>query len=661
MRRTSRRRTSCTAWRRAPTLSSAAKPAGVASAAAVTPRPSRPGASEQQPPLATPAGDRPAVDLVQLGDQLHLDRRDGQRLDHQLDGDGEPGRRAELLRRDQRAGRRAHRRGHPRPRCWISSSASRARPARRAADVAGLRSRTGHAGRGVDQGLGEPAPRGDGTRAGLAHGVAPPDGRHGPTRSSRSGSLRPGRRSPARAVVVGSRRRSDRSRGVGVPGMGDRQLRPDRRADHLEHLGPPVVEGAVADRRRQRRLVGHPEPRQRLAAWASRWAGPMASSRSTMPRTLAATRAWKRTRPSVASMTSRSRNSRTARTSSSALGHVVRSAHSSTLPDQLQEVPLVLAHAAADGGQLDGTGGAGEVGHRLHDAHDPPLERAEDLPPTHDRRGRPARRPRSRRPSNRSASSPKPPTRLSSTPKRHAFTHSQPRSSIGSPRWASSQSSTARTPSGPTTRLPFRKSPWTMRRRRARRLVLASQQQGELEGRVRLAQTVEHGPPGRQWVGMLQSRHRVDGDAVEAAQDDAALRGQPRAGVGERLLAQDAPRDGLAFDALDDETPVDRGHHAGNGTPPQPRRRAAGHPRRPPARACGGGPAAPSLRRRARRRTPRSRWWRRPTAGGDPRPARRRPTPARARDAARRPDPPRPSTLLCRQAAMRLRILVENP
>ena len=33
-------------------------------------------------------------------------------------------------------------------------------------------------------------------------------------------------------------------------------------------------------------------------------------------------------------------------------------------------------------------------------------------------------------------------------PKRHDFTHNQPRSSIGSPRWASSQSSTARMPSG---------------------------------------------------------------------------------------------------------------------------------------------------------------------------------------------------------------------
>ena len=48
-------------------------------------------------------------------------------------------------------------------------------------------------------------------------------------------------------------------------------------------------------------------------------------------------------------------------------------------------------------------------------------------------------------------------------PNRQELTQIQPRSSIGSPMWASSQSSTARTPSGPIIRLPLRKSPCTNR------------------------------------------------------------------------------------------------------------------------------------------------------------------------------------------------------
>ncbi len=53
----------------------------------------------------------------------------------------------------------------------------------------------------------------------------------------------------------------------------------------------------------------------------------------------------------------------------------------------------------------------------------------------------------------------------SGDPKRHARTQYHPRSSIGSPRWDSSQSSTPARPSGPTMRLPRRKSPWTTVRR----------------------------------------------------------------------------------------------------------------------------------------------------------------------------------------------------
>src|SRR2546425_414332 len=51
---------------------------------------------------------------------------------------------------------------------------------------------------------------------------------------------------------------------------------------------------------------------------------------------------------------------------------------------------------------------------------------------------------------------PSPPTGLSSLPKRQERTQIQPRSSIGSPTWASSQSRIARTPSGPKMTLPIR-------------------------------------------------------------------------------------------------------------------------------------------------------------------------------------------------------------
>ena len=58
-------------------------------------------------------------------------------------------------------------------------------------------------------------------------------------------------------------------------------------------------------------------------------------------------------------ITSRSRNSRTASTSSAAVGHVVRSAVAvPCVPrrTKLQQVVLVLAHAPADGRQLDRAG-----------------------------------------------------------------------------------------------------------------------------------------------------------------------------------------------------------------------------------------------------------------------------------------------------------------
>ena len=58
---------------------------------------------------------------------------------------------------------------------------------------------------------------------------------------------------------------------------------------------------------------------------------------------------------------------------------------------------------------------------------------------------------------------PKPPT-SARPPKRQAGAQSHPMSSAGSPAWASSQSRTPRRPSGPTRKLPNRKSPWTVTR-----------------------------------------------------------------------------------------------------------------------------------------------------------------------------------------------------
>jgi hypothetical protein len=99
------------------------------------------------------------------------------------------------------------------------------------------------------------------------------------------------------------------------------------------------------------------------------------------------------------------------------------------------------------------------VGGCLAHAADPPLQRLLHEPPVEgvavDRRAgdRLVRR-------QQLSTVPTPPTG-SGCPKRHALTQSQPRSSTGSPRWTSSQSMTARSPSSPTITFPMRRSPWT--------------------------------------------------------------------------------------------------------------------------------------------------------------------------------------------------------
>src|SRR2546423_12335109 len=120
------------------------------------------------------------------------------------------------------------------------------------------------------------------------------------------------------------------------------------------------------------------------ARCAAACTGPSSSSRCTMPSTFIATRVWNWTRPSVAAITSCSRNSRTASTSSAEVG---RSCGAGLMApnswQQPQQVVLLLAHPSSDRRQLDRAGEPAEMGGCLHDAHHTPLERAEHLPPVH--------------------------------------------------------------------------------------------------------------------------------------------------------------------------------------------------------------------------------------------------------------------------------------
>src|SRR5437899_1082383 len=99
--------------------------------------------------------------------------------------------------------------------------------------------------------------------------------------------------------------------------------------------------------------------------------------------TLIATRVWNCTRPSVAVITSRSRNSRTASTRPAASGMSWGWVTPSRRPgsQHVEQVPLVLAHSPADRGELDRAHHARRVGGRLLDADDAPLQHAERLPP----------------------------------------------------------------------------------------------------------------------------------------------------------------------------------------------------------------------------------------------------------------------------------------
>ena len=80
--------------------------------------------------LAAAARQRHAVDLVQLADQLQLDRHHGDGLGGQQHGRGEQGRRDGPLDRGDAAAGRADRRRWPGPRCGSAARRARRRPGR---------------------------------------------------------------------------------------------------------------------------------------------------------------------------------------------------------------------------------------------------------------------------------------------------------------------------------------------------------------------------------------------------------------------------------------------------------------------------------------------------------------------------------------------------
>ena len=443
------------------------------------------------------------------------------------------------------------------------------------------------------------------------------------------------------------------ARRVGVVGVGDGQLVGHGRPDDGRHLVPAVVAGARADGGRQLRI----ERRTRGPPGAPRGPrpgpSPAASSRSTMASARAATRAWNRTRPSVArhdvaleelahglDQLRRGRHVVRQRRGLGRRGRPRRTARPVASGQQEQQVVLDLAHPPADGGQLDRaapcpTGGSPawsmhmtphlSVPSTSHQAQRVAVDRRS--PGSCLVRRRPARRPRrTRRPA-------------ASAPNRHARTHSQPRSSSGSPRWASSQSSTARSPSGPTTRLPLRKSPWTTvvgpRRRRA---VALEPAEAQLERGVGLARWRRAGRgTGSNWSRAGRGRAprrrgRCGGCAASASPHCAASSGRAAANSSSRRICRgivspstrsttihDAPeRRPRAVAGVVAGTPDrgpgrhDGGHRNTVGRRGPQQRRLGGHARG--RRGCRVAPAAGSAAGR-RPRTPTSPATRRPTAG----------------------------------------------
>src|SRR4051812_37409926 len=286
-------------------------------------------------------------------------------------------------------------------------------------------------------------------------------------------------------------------------------------------------------------------PRAASAArWAAAWAGPCSSSRCTMPSTFIATRVWNWTRPSVALMTSRSRNSRTASTSWAAVG----TSCGSLIPcsfvscDQPQEAPLVLAAPPADSGQLHRPHGARQVGERLSDAHHAPLQRAQDLPPADDVGvDGPARRLGIGREQVVVVAEPADGTVDTESPR----LHTQPPEIL---HWVAEMRQLPIEDGAQTIRaddeVAVAEVAVNDRRRCALRSALVEPTQCELERRMRLAEPVEHAAPHGDGVGLEgEAVYIVDRDRMDAGQRRTTLGGEQRTSAGIRLIAQDLARD----------------------------------------------------------------------------------------------------------------------
>ena len=243
-----------------------------------------------------------------------------------------------------------------------------------------------------------------------------------------------------------------------------------------------------------------------------------------------------------------------------------------------------------------------EVGVGLEDAHDRPLPGAEHLPPVHRRRGRSctsaavvggdqfARTARPRRPAG-------------PWPNRHALTHSQPRSSIGSPMWASSQSITAFRPSVSDDEVAEAEVAVHDGRGRCRRAVGRRASCGaEFERRMGLAERVEHVAVVRHLVGrdrasaaapdrsreyVASARPSVAGEFRRRVGSSSSSRRILRAMVSPSTRLEDHERGAGGLGSVDAATTVGRRHTRRRRRHARRRPRSPCRAGRPPAAAAG--------------------------------------------------------------------------
>ena len=128
---------------------------------------------------------------------------------------------------------------------------------------------------------------------------------------------------------------------------------------------------------------------------------------------------------------------------------------------------------------------------------------------------------------------------------------SQPRSCIGSPLCPSSQSSTQRTPSSPTIKLPRRKSPCTTVWRAIPRYVFRRPSQSHVQRRQAQAELIDDLAMRRhvrRSVLTHQKRHSRQVDTMSSREDLTALRRHHRARTRKLLVAHDPLPESLARD-----------------------------------------------------------------------------------------------------------------